>query len=118
VDDAYDQLIKIYNGAGATKPDHTIDIVGFSRGAAEAREFANKINREGIPDVTSARIVKDTRYTHGEIVEMDHVQYDRYFKADIRFLGLFDTVGSIGIPGTNLNSGYDLSIPPNVQPVR
>jgi uncharacterized protein (DUF2235 family) len=36
----------------------------------------------------------------------------------IRFLGIFDTVGSFGVPGDRSNIGYDLSIPANVQNVR
>jgi hypothetical protein len=73
---------RIYdNGNG----DTDIDIIGFSRGAAMAREFANMI-------------------------------HDKYPKAKIRFLGLFDTVAQIGSPDrTNINPGIRLDIPPNVQ---
>ena len=35
--------------------------------------------------------------------------------ADIRFLGLLDVVGSFGIPGNNLNLGWDLTLPDNVR---
>lgn len=54
--------------------DKVIDIVGFSRGAALAVHFANKIAEEGIrlPDGSKAQ-------------------------ATIRFLGLWDIVGSFGI---------------------
>jgi uncharacterized protein (DUF2235 family) len=35
--------------------------------------------------------------------------------ADIRFLGLLDVVGSFGIPGNNLNLGWDLTLPDNAR---
>jgi uncharacterized protein (DUF2235 family) len=90
INDMYEELKKNYRAG-----DHDIDIIGFSRGAAEAREFANKIAREGV------------KLDNGQVV---HPQ--------IRFLGLFDTVASIGIPGNDLNIGYRLGIPKNVQNVR
>lgn len=34
--------------------------------------------------------------------------------AEVRFLGLWDTVASFGIPGNNLNIGWDLTLPDNV----
>jgi uncharacterized protein (DUF2235 family) len=64
--------------------DRTIDIIGFSRGAAMALHFANKIN-------------------------------DKRGGATIRFLGLWDVVASFGIPGNKLNTGWDLTLPDNVQ---
>jgi uncharacterized protein (DUF2235 family) len=67
------------------KGDTDIDIIGFSRGAALAREFANMI-------------------------------YDKYPKAKIRFLGLFDTVAQVGIPNDlNINTGIRLKIADNVK---
>ena len=52
--------------------DTTIDIVGFSRGSAEALEFANRVNEEKV-------VGKAAR--------------------PIRFVGLWDTVASFGVPG-------------------
>jgi uncharacterized protein (DUF2235 family) len=78
--------------------DPDIDIVGFSRGAALALAFANKING-------------------------NHELRDASGKPPrIRFLGLFDVVASFGIP-VNLgpirfqeyNIGFELTLPPNVQ---
>ena len=80
--------------------DTTIDIVGFSRGAATAVHFANVIAARGIPHPDgpkhlawhydtllgwSWRMPKTTVPKEGEAPE-------------IRFLGLFDTVASIGLP--------------------
>ncbi|MCB1035162.1 MAG: DUF2235 domain-containing protein, partial [Acidobacteria bacterium] len=110
---AYRDLIQIYNGDSATgrEPDRTIDVIGFSRGATEAREFANMIHDYGIPDLSSARTVGRGRNKR--------VVYDRYFKSpEIRFMGIFDTVASMGIAGNATNLTYELAIPPNVQNVR
>jgi uncharacterized protein (DUF2235 family) len=106
---AYRALIRRYN-----EGDTDIDIIGFSRGAAEAREFANLIDREGIPDFSTARTRRV--YVEGRgIAEV--TDYDRVYP-EIRFMGLFDTVASMGIPGDDSNPGFDLSIPPNVLTVR
>ena len=64
--------------------DRVIDIVGFSRGAALALDFANEI------------------YAMGKNAP------------DIRFLGLWDTVASFGVPGNGVNIGVTLTLPPNV----
>jgi len=64
--------------------DRTIDIIGFSRGAALALHFANQV-QEDKPG------------------------------AEVRFLGLWDTVASFGLPGNDLNIGWDLTLPDNVR---
>lgn len=67
--------------------DQIIDIIGFSRGAALALEFANEIRDKGM----------DSNKT-----------------VSIRFLGIWDTVGSFGLPGNNINLGHKLSMPTGV----
>ena len=67
--------------------DEDIDIIGFSRGAALALDFANRIAREGVA---------------GQ-------------KPPIRFLGLWDVVPSFGIPGNDINLGYVFSLPACVE---
>jgi len=74
--------------------DDKIDIIGFSRGASLAREFANRIYEKGIVD------------DHGKVLAC---------RPDIRFVGLFDTVGSFGIPGNDINVGIRMDLPPNVK---
>ena len=74
--------------------DSTIDIIGFSRGAALARDFANEIYKKGI--------VKGD----GTVIECN---------PKIRFVGLFDTVGSFGWPGNDINMGVTMDLPPNVE---
>lgn len=90
LDEAIDYLEK-REAAG----DKTIDIVGFSRGAALALAFANRV----------AKHAKKTGRTF-----------------PIRFLGLFDVVGSFGIPFNlgpikfqEYNLGYELNLPENVE---
>ncbi len=67
-----------------------IDIVGFSRGGAEGRDFANQIVAK----------VQDGYYRYQDDNGTTHCQ-----KVNFRFMGLFDTV--IG----PADGGYQLSIP-------
>lgn len=77
--------------------DAIVDVVGFSRGAALAIAFTNRVYKQVIDPRTGKPPV-------------------------IRFLGLWDVVGSFGIP-INLgpflfqeyNFGYTLTLPPNVE---
>jgi hypothetical protein len=70
--------------------DTTIDVVGFSRGAALALDFVNEIAKGGakLPDGTIPTV---------------------------RFLGLWDCVPSFGIAISPLNIGWDLDLPANVK---
>ena len=61
----------------------TFDVFGFSRGAALARHFVNVLRKKPL-----------------------------HAKQSIRFLGIFDTVGSFGLPGNN-NDNFDFRIPKN-----
>ena len=69
--------------------DEIIDIIGFSRGSALALEFANTVYDEGV-ERNGSRV-----------------------KPEIRFIGIWDTVASFGLPGNNVNLGYNLHVPPN-----
>ncbi|WP_339674660.1 DUF2235 domain-containing protein [uncultured Zhongshania sp.] len=71
--------------------DRVIDIVGFSRGAAAAREFSNEVFE---------RI--DSDGWGGLVTDCNPI--------NIRFMGLFDTVGSMGLAGNGTDIGYDFSI--------
>ncbi|HEY4365687.1 MAG TPA: DUF2235 domain-containing protein [Steroidobacteraceae bacterium] len=74
--------------------DGVIDLVGFSRGAAVARAFANVIY-----DRIDGGYYKSALRLNGIC---------RVLR--IRFMGLFDTVGSFGLPGDSVDTGYDFSI--------
>ena len=72
-----------------------IDIVGFSRGAAEARDFAN-------------RIVAGTKNGYYQYkIKVDGKDEIRCQKVNFRFMGLFDTVLSTNRSGTS----YQLRVP-------
>lgn len=89
---AHERLQELYN-----EGDHDIDIIGYSRGAALALDFANYIDETGLRKPDGSRIASPS----------------------IRFLGLFDTVASFGIPINflipfqRINLGKDLKAPAN-----
>ncbi|MFV1993309.1 MAG: phospholipase effector Tle1 domain-containing protein [Acidiferrobacterales bacterium] len=62
-----------------------LDVFGFSRGAASARHFVNMVKYLKIPDKTNGG----------------------FHDIELRFLGIFDTVGSFGIPGNKYDEGMD-----------
>jgi hypothetical protein len=87
-------MVTYLNQAAERADDATpmdIDIIGFSRGAAQAREFANQI-------------VNNTRNGWYKYTDVDSGEI-RCQKVTFRFMGLWDTVLSTHT-GT-----YDLSIP-------
>ncbi|MFO7603836.1 MAG: DUF2235 domain-containing protein, partial [Gammaproteobacteria bacterium] len=68
------------------------DVCGFSRGAAQARHFVNVLKHEGIIDQRSGEAFGDIQ---------------------IRFLALFDSVASFGLPGNAIDPGFDFSVDPD-----
>ena len=72
--------------------DTVVDVVGFSRGAALAVHFANKVGEQ-------------TALAGGQ-------------PPTVRFLGVWDIVGSFVVPGNDLNIGLDLKTPPTAQHIR
>ena len=76
----------------------SFSIFGFSRGAALARAFANRLAEKMVP--AGAGLYKF-----------------QGVEARINFLGVFDTVASFGLPGTNWGGWQtkDLTIPPLVE---
>jgi RHS repeat-associated protein len=74
-------------------PDETvldIDVVGFSRGAAQARDFANQV----------ANATRDGWYAYSDTEGVTQCQ-----RVNLRFMGLFDTVLSVH------RGSYNLGIP-------
>ncbi len=67
------------------------DIFGFSRGAAAARHFANRIQSE------DTVVIEAIRQGMGEM------EYLGAPSGKIRFIGIFDTVAAIGTPANGLN---------------
>jgi uncharacterized protein (DUF2235 family) len=89
----YDSLCGAYASG-----DRDIDIIGFSRGAAIALDFANKVAKSGIKQ-------------NGKVIVPN---------PKIRFLGLFDVVAAFGVANlgfvfSELNVGHHLELPPTVE---
>jgi uncharacterized protein (DUF2235 family) len=111
---AYAQLVLDH------RPGDLISIFGFSRGAATARMLANDIARHGIPatiDVTRRKWNGDYR-----IVRCSVPKAAKRIKAEVFFLGVWDTVGSFGLPVDigpvpfgKINAGKELNLAPNVK---
>ena len=68
-----------------------IDVCGFSRGAAQARHFVNILKHEGI---------------------INEQTDEPFADVEVRFLSLFDTVASFGIPGNDIDPGFDFNVDP------
>ncbi|MFQ5350036.1 MAG: phospholipase effector Tle1 domain-containing protein [Thermoanaerobaculia bacterium] len=77
--------------ANFNRGDTTIDIVGFSRGAALALHLANKIDAKGV-ETKAGRVFPK-----------------------VRFLGLWDTVAAFLLPDVPANIGWDLDLPDCVE---
>jgi len=106
IDHAYTNLVTTINTIKQGNPQAEIVLVitGFSRGSTAARAFANELNHRGVPDTSSPK--------------RERGGYSRAFEAPrIGVMILYDTVGSVAVPGTNLNPGLDLSIPANAENV-
>ncbi len=87
--EAYDHLCKQWQLG-----DTTIDIVGFSRGAAIALDFCQTLQSQGIREPGSDRSVEE--------------------HPSIRFLGVWDTVAAFGLANlglSDLNFGHHLRLP-------
>ncbi|MEM7044462.1 MAG: DUF2235 domain-containing protein [Pseudomonadota bacterium] len=89
IDQMYDDLSENWEDG-----DRDIDIIGYSRGAALAVHFANKISEEGLK-------LKDGSVVHPEI----------------RFLGLWDVVGSFGLSFDTLIDFQDINLGWNIDKV-
>jgi len=119
-----DILNNVLSGWGSMPSSVTIDLFGFSRGAALARHFVNVI-LAGLPDMSQKPVpVSDESLPFGELVTLPDADHDKHggqnnaalrypalANVSIRFVGLFDTVGSIFIPGNDNELFYDLGLP-------
>jgi uncharacterized protein (DUF2235 family) len=110
IEEAYAAIAAAY-----TAPGDRLYLIGYSRGAFSARSLAGMIARCGIirdEDLPVERVFK--RYRRGKASpglnemqrgesapqdEEDRLVLERSTLARIRFIGVFDTVGSLGIPG-------------------
>jgi hypothetical protein len=105
INSAYDNVVAKINALKSADPKAEVVLIisGFSRGSTAARAFANELNKRGVPDLSSGD---------------GQGGYTRYHEGPrIGVMILFDTVGSVGIPGNNINPGLDLAIPANAENV-
>jgi len=91
------------------EPGDEIFIIGFSRGAYTARSVAGMVAAVGL--LTKVALVEErlpwavhlyqrTKMPQGDFGEsIDEFKHDHCHQAKITFLGVFDTVGALGVPG-------------------
>lgn len=79
------------------------DIFGFSRGAAAARHFANRVRNNDKVIQQAITEGLNGRNQHGRPAD------------EVRFIGLFDTVCAVGLdPHDAINPGIELNLPPDI----
>lgn len=91
------------------EPGDEIFIIGFSRGAYTARSVAGMVGRVGL--LTKVSLVEErlpgavhmyqrTAMPQGAFgASVDEFKHDHCHRAKVDFLGVFDTVGALGVPG-------------------
>jgi uncharacterized protein (DUF2235 family) len=91
------------------EPGDEIFIIGFSRGAYTARSVAGMVGRVGL--LTKLSLVEERlpaavhMYQHTDMPDgafgasVDEFKHDHCHPAKVDFLGVFDTVGALGVPG-------------------
>lgn len=91
------------------EPGDEIFIIGFSRGAYTARSVAGMLASVGL--LTKVALVEErlpeavhlyqgTKMPEGAFGEsVDEFKHDHCHAANVTFLGVFDTVGALGVPG-------------------
>ncbi|WP_426810497.1 phospholipase effector Tle1 domain-containing protein [Pseudomonas sp. WOUb67] len=100
IEQAYDAFVTFCN----KNPDLNIElnVIGFSRGAAQARAFTNEVIDRGVPRLDSQwKATDDYLIPPGQ--------------AEINKLAIFDTVASYGIPTTESHVRKNLEISKNVR---
>jgi uncharacterized protein (DUF2235 family) len=112
------------------EPDDEIFIFGFSRGAYTARSVAGMVARVGL--LTKVSLVEErlpaavAMYQRKNLSEgafgssVEEFRHDHCHSAKVTFLGVFDTVGALGVPGLNglTPRFHDVQLSRNVQRAR
>ncbi len=91
------------------EPGDEIFIVGFSRGAYTARSVAGMVGKVGLLTKkalveeklpAAVRMYEQTDSPDGAFgASADEFKHDHCHPAKVHFLGVFDTVGALGVPG-------------------
>lgn len=128
IEQAYRFLIFNYNAIPGPEPDDEIYMFGFSRGAYAVRSLVGLIRKCGILPRENASAVAEAiaLYRESSALPVSRARPDdprsaltRAFHArygvrhpEIKFLGVWDTVGSLGVPqqlpfSTSFNRGFE-----------
>ena len=89
--------------AQEARPDDDLFLIGFSRGAFTVRSLCGMLGCAGLPQAGGATAVDDA-WKYYRTTPADRKPRDRYLAANkprdgfVRFLGVYDTVGSLGVP--------------------
>lgn len=101
--EGYEWLAKSY------REGDEIWIFGFSRGAYTARSLAGLIRKCGLLDVYTPKLLtqayklyRNTR-KHPDGEECSSFRATYSLEPDVHFIGVWDTVGALGIPGTAIS---------------
>jgi uncharacterized protein (DUF2235 family) len=96
------------------QPGDDLYIFGFSRGAYTARSLVGLIRKCGIPQIASEALVKEAYHIYREKQwEPDGMEATAYKKTfswpdvKVKFIGVWDTVGALGIPLHKIWFGED-----------
>jgi uncharacterized protein (DUF2235 family) len=112
------------------EPDDEIFIIGFSRGAYTARSVAGMVARVGL--LTKVSLVEERlpaavhMYQRKDMAEgafgssVEEFKHDHCHNAPVTFLGVFDTVGALGVPGIHSTTPrfHDVQLSPTVRRAR
>lgn len=118
VDRGMDELKTFVNTGNHQKAtEKRVDVFGFSRGAALARDFVNKVNGSGIDNTAEWKGEYKTEYiaTEAGAIPVRVKAYKRTTGILFEFMGIFDTVASFGLGAFskwgNAAAGYNMNVP-------
>ncbi len=100
INDAYEAMVIYHNKYPGE--DININVLGFSRGASQARAFCNVAIERGVP-----KLDEQKRVTEDYLIEPGALQINK--------LAIFDTVASYGFGLSDAHPGKNLSIHPQIR---
>ncbi|WP_437760720.1 T6SS phospholipase effector Tle1-like catalytic domain-containing protein [Sorangium sp. So ce1389] len=108
IDWGREQLNEFFNrGKNHLAVEKIIDVYGFSRGAALARDFVNAVKKFRVNNTHAA---PRTAYVMAGHARVPVKVYPPLGGLKVWFLGIFDTVGSFTVAGKDLDVEYDFNV--------